>query len=94
MAAFHFVDSKGTPWMVLAGLPTDVPDSGDGHGPMAGLTFRSSTGELRVLPRATIPRSASAAITVAPFSIKSRVNASQSADWEALLRHATVWPPT
>ena len=94
MAGFHFVDSHGMAWMILAGLPTDVPDSGDGHGPMAGLTFRSTTGEVRVLPRVTIPRSASAAITVAPFSTQPRVNAPQSADWEALLRHAIVWPPT
>jgi hypothetical protein len=59
MTGFHFVDSQGTAWMILAGLPADVPASGDGHGPMAGLTFRSSTGELRVLPRVAIPRSAS-----------------------------------
>ena len=92
MASFHFVDAEGRAWMVLAGLPADVPDSGDDHGPMSGLTFRSSTGELRVLPRAAIPRSASAAIIVAPFDTQSRIRP-QSTDWEALLRHAIVWPP-
>ena len=94
MASFHFVDSQGTAWMVLAGLPADVPESGEGHGPLAGLTFRASTGELRVLPRAVMPRSSSAAIPVAALGAGSRVRALRSADWEALLRHAVVWPPT
>jgi len=94
MVGFHFIDSQGTAWMILAGLPADVPDSGDGHGPMAGLTFRSSTGELRVLRRADVPRSAGADITVAPFGSQSRIHAPRSADWEALLRQAIVWPPT
>jgi hypothetical protein len=94
MTGFHFIDSHGTGWMILAGLPADVPDSSDDHGPMAGLTFRSSMGELRVLPRAAIPRTASAAIRVPPFGTQSRIHAPQSADWEALLRQAIVWPPT
>lgn len=92
MAGFHFVDSKGTAWMILGGLPADVPDGGARDDLLAGLTFRASTGELRVLPRAAIPRSASAAIPVASFG--ARVRRPQSADWEALLRHAIVWPPT
>ena len=94
MASFHFVDSQGTAWMILAGLPADVPDAGDDHGPLAGLTFHASTGELRVLPRAAIPRRASASIPVASLGTRSRVRGLQSADWEALLRHAIVWPPT
>ncbi len=94
MASFHFVDSQGTAWMVLAGLPADVPEAGEVHGPLAGVTFRANTGELRVLPRAVIPRSAGAAIPVAAFGTGSRVAGPQSADWEELLRHAVVWPPT
>jgi len=94
MASFHFVDSQGTAWMVLAGLPADVPDSDDGLGAMAGLTFCSSTGELRVLPRSAMPRRTSAEITVAPFGTQPRIHVPQTADWEALLRQAIVWPPT
>ena len=89
---FHFVDSQGTAWTILAGLPADVPDSSDGRGPMAGLTFRSSSGELRVLPRGAIPRSASAEMTVGPFGAQSRIRTPWSADWEALLRRAIAWP--
>jgi hypothetical protein len=94
MASFHFVDSQGTAWMILAGLPADVPEGSDGQGALPGLTFRASTGELRVLPRAAFPRTASTAMPVALFGTGSRVHALQSADWEALLRQAIVWPPT
>jgi len=94
MTGFHFIDSEGITWMILAGLPDDLPDAGNGHGLTAGITFRSSTGELRVLPRAAIPRSTSAAITVGPFGTQPRIRPSPSADWETLLRQAIVWPPT
>ena len=92
MTSFHFIDRQGTGWMVLAGLPADFPDGGEGHGPVAGLTFRSGTGELRVLPRAAIPRRASAGIPVAPLGTRSRVVGVQSADFQELLDHAVVWP--
>ena len=82
MAAFRFIDHDGTDWMILPGLPADFPDGGERHGPVAGLTFRSGAGEIRVLPRAAFPRRASA-----------RVRRPESADWENLLRQAVVWPP-
>jgi hypothetical protein len=93
MGEFRFIDSSGTDWMILAGLPADFPDGGEGHGPPAGLTFRAGTGEVRVLPLAAIPRRASAEIPVAPLGSRSRLRASQPADWEALLQYAVVWPP-
>jgi hypothetical protein len=93
MSGFRFIDSSGTDWMILAGLPADFPDGGEGHGPLAGVTFRAGTGQVRVLPLAAIPRRASAEIAVAPLGSGSRVRGSESADWEALLRHAVVWPP-
>ena len=94
MAGLHFVDRHGTGWMILAGLPTDFPDGGEGRGPGAGLTFRADTGELRVLPRAAIPRRASSEIPLAPLGTRSRVRAQDAAEWEELLRHAVAWPPT
>lgn len=93
MVGFHFTDRHGTGWMILPGLPADFPDGGEGHGPVAGLTFRASTGELRVLPRAAIPRQASVEIPVAPLGTRSRVRGLEPADWEQLLQHATAWPP-
>ena len=93
MAGFHFVDHDGIDWMILAGLPADFPDGGEGRGPMAGLTFRAGTGEVRVLPRAAIPRRASVEISVAPLGTRSRVRGAEPADWEELLLHAVVWPP-
>ena len=93
MIGLHFVDSQGTAWMILAGLPADFPHAADGDATFAGVTFRASTGELRVLPRAAIPRGASMEIFVAPLETRSRVRGAESADWEELLRHAVVWPP-
>ena len=92
MTSFHFIDRHGTGWMVLAGLPRDFPDGGEGHGPIAGLTFRASTGELRVLPRAAIPRRVSTEIPAAPLGARSRVRGVETPDWEELLQHAVVWP--
>ena len=79
--------------MVLGGLPVDFPDGGEGHGLMAGLTFRANSGEVRVLPRAAIPRRASFEIPVPPIGARSRVTRSQSVHLEELLQHALVWPP-
>ena len=93
MAGFRFIDDHGTDWMIIPGLPADFPDGGEGHGPVAGLTFRAGTGEVRVLPRAAIPRTVSGEITVAPLGMRSRVRQPTPADWQDLLRHAVVWPP-
>lgn len=93
MTGFNFVDRHGTAWMILAGLPADFPDGGEGHGPIAGFTFRASTGELRVLPRAAIPRRGSMDISVSPLGTRSRVRAPEPAHWEELLAHAVAWPP-
>lgn len=78
--------------MILAGLPADFPDGGEGHGPFAGLTFRANTGEVRVLPRAVIPRRASIEIPVTPLGTRSRVRELEPTEWEELLQHAVVWP--
>jgi len=87
-----FVDREGTSWMVLAGLPTNFPHEADLDEPFTGLTFRSAIGEVRVLPRAAIPRRVSNEIPVPPLGTRSRVRALEPLDWEALLRHAVVWP--
>lgn len=93
MAGFQFIDSHGTGWMIVAGLPADFPDVGEEHDAFAGLTFHASTGELRVLPRAAIPRRASVEIDVPPLGTRSRVRQPESAEWEELLQHAVLWPP-
>lgn len=93
MTGFYFVDQNGTDWMILGGLPADFPDGGE-DGPTAGWTFRAGTGEVRVLPRAAIPRRPSAEIPVTPLAPRVRVRELEPAHWEELLRHAIVWPPT
>ena len=95
MASFHFIDSQGRAWMILPGLPADYPDAGEGEGEgsFAGLTFRASTGQVRVLPRAAIPRRASADLPMAPLGMRARVGGPGPADWEDLLRQAFAWPP-
>jgi hypothetical protein len=93
MASFPYVDRQGTTWMILAGLPVDFPEGGENDGPFAGLTFRASTGEVRVLPRAASPRRARAGLRV-PFSgTRTQTRGLESAYWEELLRHAIAWPP-
>ena len=92
MIGFHFVDRQGTGWMILAGLPADFPYDDEAHGPVGGLTFRASTGELRVLPLAAIPRRPSVEIPVAPVGTGSRLRGLEPSDWEELLQHAVVWP--
>ena len=47
-----FVDANGIVWHIFAGLPANFPNTEHrttGKMPRAGLTFRSSTGEVRVL---------------------------------------------
>lgn len=73
MAGSHFIDSQGTGWMILPGVPDGYPEGGEGHGLLAGLTFRASTGEVRVLPRAGIPRRVSIDTIVAPLATRSLV---------------------
>ena len=92
MASFQFIDSQGTGWMILPGLPADHPDAGERGGSFAGLTFRASTGEVRVLPRAAIPHQVSADPLVAPLGMRARVRRLEPADWEGLLRQAREWP--
>jgi hypothetical protein len=96
MVSFQFVDSAGTTWMVVPGLPGDYPDVGESgdEGPLfAGLTFRAGTGELRVLPRAAIPRRVRFPAALPSVGTRSRVSSLEPLDWEELLRHALVWPP-
>ena len=93
MTGFHFVDRDGTAWMIVAGLPADFPHGDEEDGPIAGMTFRADTGEVRVLPRAAIPRRASVEISVHPLGTRPRLRALEQAHWEELLRHAAPWPP-
>jgi hypothetical protein len=91
-----FVDRAGIVWHIFAGLPANFPDTGEptaSNGPLAGLTFRSCTGEVRVLPRAAITRRAQllANIPAAPGTI-SEVTQVDVPDWEELLRSAVPWP--
>ena len=91
MVSFQFTDSSGTSWMVLPGLPLSYPNALDDESPVPGLTFRADSGELRVLPRAWIPRPAGE--IVVPLARRSRVPGVGRTDWEELLRRATRWPP-
>jgi hypothetical protein len=63
-----------------------------GSGSQAGLTFSAGTGEVRVLPRAVIPRRVStSSLTVSPGS-EQPVHTPAMPDWEELLRLAFPWP--
>jgi len=90
MTGIHFIDRDGEHWMVLAGLPDAHPDAhfNDGIGPFTGVTFRASTGELRVLTRAAM-RDLSAGD--APPEMTTRGDKA-SAHWEQLLQRAAPWP--
>jgi hypothetical protein len=95
MVSFQFVDSGGTSWMVLAALPADHPavdESGEGGAVLAGFTFRSSMGEVRVLPRAAVPRRVTLPTSLPPLGTQRRVSSFEPVDWEDLLRRALVWP--
>ena len=87
--AYHFIDAAGIDWMVIPGLPADHLAANDSN-PFCGITFRASTGEVRVLPRDRMKRPTSAEIEVASLGSGSRV-AMHSQDWEALLAQATPW---
>ena len=91
-----FVDADGTVWHVLVGLPRDYPNMGEGAAdgePQAGLTFRASTGEVRVLPRAAIPRRARVPTLLAPLGTKMPTARVETPGWKELLRQALAWPP-
>jgi hypothetical protein len=88
--AFHFVDQRGASWMVLPGLPESHPDAAiDDSFP--GLTFRASTGELRVLLRPMMP-SGAAGLVIPALGTAPRLRAPSVADWQALLEQTTPWP--
>lgn len=90
-----FVDRAGTVWHIFAGLPASFPDTGEltaANGPLAGLTFRSGTGEVRVLPRAAITGRAQLLANIPPAGTVAEVNQGDVPDWEELLRAAVPWP--
>lgn len=92
-----FVAADGTVWHIFAGLPANYPDTGDPSavgGRQAGLTFRADTGEVRVLPRAAIPRRVRIPPLPMPIGTKSPTPAVETPAWEELLQHALSWPPT
>lgn len=93
---FHFIDRRGVDWMVIPGLPAGHPDANEGAEALApipiGFTFRASTGELRVLARAEIRRTAALMPNVAPWRGGPRLHQVTTADWESLLDQARPWP--
>lgn len=90
----EFVDANGVEWRVFAGLPADYPDTGDRDGDrLAGLTFRSSTGEVRVLPRAATPRRGIVPGVLPTSGGRAPAARAEAPGWEELLRAALVWPP-
>jgi hypothetical protein len=93
MPAWHFIDPQGVAWMVLAGLPEEYPVSAaprDIAG-FGGFTFRSSSGELRVLAADSMPRPHSADINVPPYGSGSRISPFAVSYWNALLSKASSW---
>lgn len=95
MARSDFIAADGTVWHIFAGLPANYPDTGDRAvpgGAQAGLTFRAETGEIRVLPRAAIPRT----VQLPPNELESARQQPalrpDTPDWEDLLQRALVWP--
>lgn len=90
-----FVDANGIVWHIFAGLPADFPDTErTAKMPRAGLTFRSSTGEVRVLPWPAIPRRVQMPTPLpAPHGTRAPVPCVEVPVWEQLLRSALVWPP-
>ena len=92
----RFVDANGIDWMIVPGLPADYPDVGEGGADSSlfpGITFRASTGEIRVLPRAAIPRRVQIEFPLPRLGVRSRTHQPEVVRWEELLRHALVWPP-
>lgn len=90
-----FIDAHGTTWRIYDGLPPDYPETGDvtPRGTPAGLTFRASSGEVRVLPRAAIPRRRSMPRMPAPLGTKQPADQPATPSWEELLHLALPWPP-
>ena len=90
----HFIDARGTTWRIYDGLPPDYPETGDvtPSGTQAGLTFRASSGEVRVLPRSAIPRRQSMPRIGAAWH-ETACRSAAAPSWEELLRLALPWPP-
>lgn len=95
MVSFRFTDQRGVSWMVIPSLPADYPDTGEREDPglPRGFTFRSDGGELRVLPRAAVPRRVSHPVRLPPLGTRSRVPQVESLDWTELLARSIPWPP-
>ena len=90
-----FVDANGVVWHIFAGLPASFPDTTTANMARAGLTFRSSTGEVRVLPWPAIPRRLR--LPTGPFTSHATmlpVSRVEVPVWEQLLASAIAWPPT
>jgi hypothetical protein len=94
MVSFRFTDQRGVSWMVLPSLPVDYPDTGEGPGLPRGFTFRSDRGELRVLPRAAIPRGVRFSLPIRAMGAQSRVPPVDGPYWEELLARSIAWPPS
>lgn len=89
----HFTDLNGVGWMILPGLPEGHPANqhADTPLPFTGMTFRASTGELRVLLWRDVARRRTADWTIAPLGTAPRVRGVGKPDWQALLAKATPW---
>ena len=90
-----FIDAHGTTWRIYDGLPADYPDTGDltPSGSQAGLTFRASSGEVFVLPRAAIPRRGRMPPVPVPLGAKQPTDQPAAPSWQELLQLALPWPP-
>lgn len=90
-----FIADDGVAWRIFTGLPDDYPETGDrtmdGRS-QAGLTFRASTGEVRVLPRAAIPHRVYGAHSAAPLGTKRPTVQPETPSWRELLTAALPWP--
>ena len=94
--SFEFVDGNGTRWMVLPGLPATHPEEEESAlPPFFGFTFRSQTGELRVLPPSVLrqrARSKTPADVGQLLRRMSKLPALTSEHWAQLLQKAVPWP--
>ena len=94
--SFEFVDGNGVRWMVLPGLPATHPEEEQSAmPPFFGLTFRSQTGELRVLPPSMLRRRfrAKAPADLGQlFRRMSQLPTLTPEHWVRLLQTAAPWP--
>ena len=91
-----FVDAHGTVWRIYAGLPAGYPETGErtaGGQAQAGLTFRATTGEVRVLPRAAIPHRAHIPPLPTLSGVKQPAVRPDTPTWDELLQASLPWPP-